>query len=89
MFHYSILLKYKFDRIEAHLCRVKERTERVCGVLLLLVGTMTKTTLIRTTLNWSWLTGSEVQSVIIKKGGWQIPDRHYIAERSTSLSEGL
>jgi hypothetical protein len=27
---------------------------------------MTKTTLIRTTFNWGWLTGSEVQSIIIK-----------------------
>jgi hypothetical protein len=28
---------------------------------------MTKATLIRTTFNWSWLTGSEVQSIITKK----------------------
>jgi hypothetical protein len=27
---------------------------------------MTKTTFIRTTFNWGWLTGSEVQSIIIK-----------------------
>jgi hypothetical protein len=27
---------------------------------------MTKATLIRTTYNWGWLTGSEVQSIIIK-----------------------
>ena len=27
---------------------------------------MTKATLIRTTFNWCWFTGSEVQSVIIK-----------------------
>jgi hypothetical protein len=27
---------------------------------------MTKATLIRTTFNWGWLTGSEVQSIIIK-----------------------
>jgi hypothetical protein len=25
-------------------------------------------TVIRTTFNWSWLTGSEVQSIIIKAG---------------------
>jgi len=37
---------------------------------------MTKTTLIRTTINWGWLTGSEVQSIIIKAGAWQHPDRH-------------
>jgi hypothetical protein len=29
---------------------------------------MTKATLIRTALNWGWLTGSEVQSIIIKVG---------------------
>ena len=27
---------------------------------------MTKATLIRTTVNWGWLTGSEVQPIIIK-----------------------
>ena len=37
---------------------------------------MTKTTLIRTTFNWSWLTGSEAQSIIIKVGTWQCPGRH-------------
>jgi hypothetical protein len=32
---------------------------------------MTKATLIRTTFNWGWLTGSEVQSSIIKcPGPW-------------------
>jgi hypothetical protein len=29
---------------------------------------MTKTTLIRTTFNWGWLTGSEVHSIIIMAG---------------------
>jgi len=29
---------------------------------------MTKATLIRTTFNWGWLTGSEVQSIIMKAG---------------------
>jgi hypothetical protein len=29
---------------------------------------MTKATLIRTTFNWVWLTGSEVQFIIIKVG---------------------
>jgi hypothetical protein len=33
---------------------------------------MTKATLIRTTFNWGWLTGSEVQSSIIKAGAWHI-----------------
>jgi hypothetical protein len=50
---------------------------------------MTKATLIRTTFNWSWLTGSEVQCVIIKVEGWQHLGRHGTgrAERSTSSSE--
>jgi hypothetical protein len=33
-------------------------------------------TLIRTTFNWDWLTGLEVQSVIIKAGAWQHSGRH-------------
>jgi len=37
---------------------------------------MTKTTLLRTTSNWDWLTGLEVQSIIIKAGAWQHPGRH-------------
>jgi hypothetical protein len=37
-------------------------------VLLLCPDTMTKATLIRKTFNWVWLTGSEVQSIIIKAG---------------------
>jgi hypothetical protein len=50
---------------------------------------MTKVTLIRTTFNWGWLTGSEVQSIIIKVGTWQQPGRHGSggAESSTSSSE--
>jgi hypothetical protein len=36
---------------------------------------MTKANLIRTTFNWDWLTGSEVQSIIIKVGTWQHPGR--------------
>jgi len=28
------------------------------------------------TFNWGWLTGSEVQSIIIKVGAWQHPGRH-------------
>jgi len=52
--------------------------------------TMTKATLIWTTFNWSWLTGSEVQSIIIKAGIWQHPGRHDAGgtESSTSSSEG-
>jgi hypothetical protein len=32
---------------------------------------MIKAILIRTAFNWGWLTGSEVQSIIIKAGAWQ------------------
>jgi hypothetical protein len=51
---------------------------------------MTKASLIRTTFIWGWLTGSEVQSSIIKEGTWQYPGRHGAgeAESSTSSSEG-
>jgi hypothetical protein len=34
---------------------------------------MTKATFTRTTFNWGWLTGSEVQFIIIKMGTWQHP----------------
>jgi hypothetical protein len=51
---------------------------------------MTKATLKRTKFNWGWLTGSEVQSIIINTVTWQHPDRHGTgeAENSTSSSEG-
>jgi len=51
---------------------------------------MTKVTLIRTTFSWGWLTGSEVQFIIIKVGTWQCPGRHGAggAESSTSSPEG-
>jgi hypothetical protein len=51
---------------------------------------MTEATLIRTTFNRGWLTGSEVQSIIIKVGTWQHPGRHGAggAETSTSCFEG-
>jgi hypothetical protein len=52
---------------------------------------MAKATLImRTTFHRGWLTGSEVQSIIIKAGTWQHPGRHGAggAESSTSSSEG-
>jgi hypothetical protein len=50
---------------------------------------MTKATLIGTTFNWGWLTGSEVQSIVIKVGTWQHPGRHGAggAESSTSSSK--
>jgi hypothetical protein len=58
-------------------------------VLLHWTDTMTKATLIRTTFNWGWLTGSDFQSIIIKVGAWQLPGRHgaWGAESSTSSSE--
>jgi hypothetical protein len=42
------------------------------------------------TFNWGWLTGSEVQSIIIKVGAWQYPGRHGTgrAESSMSSSKG-
>jgi hypothetical protein len=50
---------------------------------------MIKATLIRTAFNWGWLTGSKVQSIIIKARTWQCPDRLGAGgtESSTSLSE--
>jgi hypothetical protein len=51
---------------------------------------MTKATLISTTFNCVWLTGSEVQYIIVKAGAWQLLGRHDVggAESSTSLSKG-
>jgi hypothetical protein len=37
---------------------------------------MNKAPLKGTTFNWGWLTGSEVQSSIIKTGALQHPSRH-------------
>jgi hypothetical protein len=51
---------------------------------------MAKASLIKTTFNWGWLTGSEVQSIIIKVEAWQYPGRHGTggAESSMSSSKG-
>jgi hypothetical protein len=51
---------------------------------------MTKATLTRTTFNWGWFTGSEVQPVIVKAGTWQHPGKYGArgAGSSTSSSEG-
>jgi hypothetical protein len=51
---------------------------------------MAKASLIRTIFKWDWLTGSEVQSIIIKAGVWRHPGRHGTggAESSTSSSAG-
>jgi len=59
-------------------------------VILLLTDIISKVTLIKTTFNWGWLTGSEVQLITIKVGTWQHPGRHIAggAESSTSSSEG-
>ena len=64
------------------------------NVILVWVSTAVKrqhdqATLIRTTFNRGWLTGSEVQSIIIKVGAWQRPDRHGAGggESSASSSE--
>jgi hypothetical protein len=50
---------------------------------------MTEATLIRTTFNWGWLSGSEGLSIIIKAGTWKHPGRHSAggAENSSSSSE--
>jgi len=39
---------------------------------VLVIDTVTKATLLRTTFNWGWLTGSEVQSIIIKVGSMAV-----------------
>jgi hypothetical protein len=51
---------------------------------------MTKATVTRTSFNWGWFTGSEIQSIILKAGTWQHPGRHGAGgvESSTSSSEG-
>jgi hypothetical protein len=46
------------------------------SVLVRVTDTMTKASLIKTTFNWGWLTGSEVQSITIKVGAWQHPGKH-------------
>jgi hypothetical protein len=51
---------------------------------------MTKATLIRTTFNEGWLTGSEVQSIIIMSGSKAASRQAWAgrAESATSCSEG-
>ena len=58
-------------------------------VLQLWTDSMTKASLIKTALNWGWLTGSEVQSIIIKVGTWQHSGRHGagVADSSTPSSK--
>ena len=47
---------------------------------------MPKATLIRT-FDWGWLTGPEIEYIIIKARAWQCPSRHGpgVAESSTSF----
>jgi hypothetical protein len=40
----------------------------------------------KTTFNWGWLTGSEVQSIIITVGAWQYPVRHGTGGAESSMS---
>jgi hypothetical protein len=53
-----------------------ERAVSECSYPLSHLTSPNKAVLIRTTFNWGWLTGSEVQSIIIKAGTWQNPGRH-------------
>jgi hypothetical protein len=46
---------------------------------------MTKASLIKTTFNWGWLTGSKVQSIIIKVGAWQYPGRYGTSRAENSV----
>ena len=46
---------------------------------------MTKATFIRTTFNWGWLTGSEVQSIVIEAGTWQHPGRRGAGGAESSI----
>jgi hypothetical protein len=47
---------------------------------------MTKASLLRTTFSWGWLTGSEVQSIIIKAGTGQHPGKHGAGGAESSAS---
>jgi hypothetical protein len=48
---------------------------------------MIKEMLISTTFNWDWLTGLEVQAIIIKARSWQHPGRHGAGEAASSTCE--
>jgi hypothetical protein len=60
-------------------------------VLLLWTDTMTKATLIRTTIHWGWLTGSEVQLLSSWGDTWHRPGRHGAGRTESSIfsSEGF
>jgi hypothetical protein len=42
-------------------------------------------TVIRTSFTSGWVTGSEVQSTVIKAGTWQYPSRHGAGEADNSI----
>jgi hypothetical protein len=50
---------------------------------------MIKASLIKTAFNWGWLTGSEVQSIIIKVGAWQHLGRHGAGGAESSMSSSI
>jgi hypothetical protein len=45
---------------------------------------MIRATLIRTTFNWGWLTGSDVSAIIIKMGTWHHSGTHGVGEAESS-----
>jgi hypothetical protein len=47
---------------------------------------VTKENIIQTTFNWGWLTGSEVQTIIIKVETWQHPGRRGPGRAESSIS---
>ena len=47
---------------------------------------MTQETLIRIAFNWGWLTGSVVQSIIVKAGAWWCTDMSGAGEGAESSS---
>jgi hypothetical protein len=58
-------------------------------VLLLCTDTMTKGTLIRTTFNWGWLTGSDVQSIIIMAGADKVQEELRILQPNLKIARRL
>jgi hypothetical protein len=81
---------HSVDQIGLGLRNLSASASQVLGLKACVTTAWPKATLIWTTSNWSWLTGSEVQSIITKVGTWQHPGRHGArgAESSTSSSEG-
>jgi hypothetical protein len=67
------------------LCRY-QTTKTYVPYCLRVMETMTKATLIKIRQHWDWLTGSEVQSLIINAGAWQHPCMHDLGEGESSAS---